>query len=102
MFGLTLSGVSWNKVNGKMAGFGAFIATGVTAYSTFKADKDVFIPKFFYVYAAIIFLGALHVFLFPSNPLPEKTKETKNNHGNLSDVVAITLVMLSLLCFLYP
>merc|ERR1712224_606035 len=66
---LMLSGVKWNPINGKMAGFGGFIAAGYTAYSTFKSDSDVFVLRPFYVYAVLIFLGALHIFAFPSNPL---------------------------------
>eukprot|EP00927_Polykrikos_kofoidii_P036668 TRINITY_DN3094_c0_g1_i3.p1 TRINITY_DN3094_c0_g1~~TRINITY_DN3094_c0_g1_i3.p1 ORF type:complete len:271 (-),score=42.86 TRINITY_DN3094_c0_g1_i3:150-962(-) len=100
--GLTLSGVSWNPKNGKMAGFGGFIVAGHTAYSTFKADSDVFVPRLFYVYAAVIFLGALHVFLFPSNPSPPKTPESKNNHGNASDFAFFALLGASTACIFYP
>lgn len=102
MIGLTLSGVKWNPINGKMAGFGGFIAAGYTAFSTFKADSDVFVPRLFYVYAIVLLLGALHIFVFPSNPLSEKTPETKNNHGNFSDMVFFALVGASLACFFYP
>merc|ERR1719162_1546510 len=69
---LTFSGVKWNPINGKMAGLGGIIASGYTAFSTFKADSDVFVPRLFYVYAAVLLLGALHICVFPSNPLPEK------------------------------
>jgi hypothetical protein len=75
---MMLSGVKWNPINGKMAGFGGFIAAGYTAYSTFKADSDVFVPRAFYVYAALIFLGAVHIFLFPSNPLIVKDDAKKD------------------------
>jgi len=102
MHGLTLSGVKWNPINGKMAGFGGIIASGYTAFSTFKADSDVFVPRLFYVYAAVLLLGALHICVFPSNPLPEKTPETKNNHGNFSDLIFFGLFGASMACFFYP
>ena len=51
--------MSWNPINGKMAGFGGFITVGYTVYSTFKADGDAFVPKLFYIYSAVILLGAL-------------------------------------------
>merc|ERR1719284_1752625 len=75
VLGLMLSGVKWNPINGKMGGFGGFVAAGYTAFSTFKADSDTFVPRLFYVYAAVIFLGALHIFAFPSNPLTKKKQE---------------------------
>lgn len=96
------SGVRWNPINGKMAGLGGFIAVGCTVYTQFKADKDAFVPRLFYVYAAVLLLGALHIFAFPSNPLPEKTKDTKNNHGNASDAFALGLIGSALACFFYP
>eukprot|EP00931_Biecheleriopsis_adriatica_P101500 TRINITY_DN76621_c0_g1_i1.p1 TRINITY_DN76621_c0_g1~~TRINITY_DN76621_c0_g1_i1.p1 ORF type:complete len:299 (+),score=78.23 TRINITY_DN76621_c0_g1_i1:78-899(+) len=103
MIGLTFSGVKWNPINGKMAGIACFIAAGTTAYSNYKADADVFVPRLFYIYAAVIFLGGLHIFFFPSNPLLPKSPEVKNNHGNASDAVAFGLLLpASLLCYVYP
>lgn len=102
MIGLTFSGVSWNPVNGKMAGFGGFVAAIYTAYSLFKADADVFVPRLFYIYAAVLFVGASHIMLFPSNPLPPKNPETKNNHGNFSDMAALPLIGASLAMLFYP
>merc|ERR1711956_31590 len=78
------------------------IVAGHTAYSTFMADSGVFVPRFFYIYAVVIFFGALHIFAFPSNPLPPKTPETKNNHGNFSDAVALGLMIVAALCAFYP
>lgn len=72
MWAMLLSGVKWNPINGKMAGFGGFICSGLTAYSTFVADKNAFVPRMFYIYAALIFFSAVHIFLFPSNPQPPK------------------------------
>jgi len=74
---LMLSGVKWNPINGKMAGLGGFIAAGSTAYATFKADSDVFVPRIFYIYASIIFLAALHIAIFPSNPFPAKAEKSE-------------------------
>jgi len=102
MIGLAFSGVKWNPINGKMAGFGAFITAGTIAYKSFKADSDVFVPRLFYVYAAVIAVGALHIMVLPSNPLPPKTKEVKNNHGNASDAVALSLIIASMGCLFYP
>lgn len=102
MLGLTLSGVKWNPINGKMAGFGCFITAGCTAYNQFKADGDTFVPHLFYVYAAIILIAGLHIFVFPSNPLPPKNPETKNNHGNLSDIIALGLVCAAFLSIVFP
>jgi len=102
MLALTFSGVSWNPINGKMAGLGGFIACGLTAYGTMKADSDVFVPRFFYIYATVLWLGSWHIFAFPSNPLPPKTPETKNNHGNFSDIIALPLIVAAVLCMYNP
>lgn len=102
MIGLAFSGVKWNPVNGKMAGMGILITTAYTTYSIFKADADVFVPRLLYIYAALLFLGGLHIFAFPSNPMPKKTPEVKNNHGNFSDLVALPLITASLCWYFYP
>mmetsp|Transcript_22117 Transcript_22117/g.39709 ORF Transcript_22117/g.39709 Transcript_22117/m.39709 type:complete len:273 (-) Transcript_22117:144-962(-) len=102
MIAFTFSGVSWNPLNGKMAGFGGFLTTSYIAYSSFKADSDAFVLRPFYICAAVLFLGSLHIFAFPSNALPPKTPGTKNNHGNASDAVALGLIVASLGCFFYP
>jgi len=102
MIALAFSGVKWNPINGKMAGMAIFIATAYTAYSIFKADADVFVPRFLYIYSAVLFLGGLHIFAFPSNPLPKKTPEVKNNHGNFSDLAALLLITASLCMYFYP
>lgn len=101
IIGMMLSSVKWNPINGKMAGFGAFISLGYTIYSLFQAD-GVFVPRLLYAYIGVILVGALHIFAMPSNPLPPKTPETKNNHGNSSDLIALSLIAVSLLLFLYP
>eukprot|EP00812_Abedinium_dasypus_P005844 NODE_1734_length_1072_cov_223.040315.p1 GENE.NODE_1734_length_1072_cov_223.040315~~NODE_1734_length_1072_cov_223.040315.p1 ORF type:complete len:302 (+),score=82.80 NODE_1734_length_1072_cov_223.040315:99-908(+) len=102
MIAMTFSGVRWNPKNGKMAGMGGFIAAGCMAFSTLKADSYAPVPRPFYAYAAVLFLGSLGIFRFPSNALPKKTPETKNNHGNFSDKIALALIGASLLCLLFP
>jgi len=102
MIGLTFSGVKWNPINGKMAGMGGFITAGFTAFSTFKGDSDVFVPRLFYIYSLTLFLGSLHIFALPSNDLPPKSPETKNNHGNFSDGAALALIVSAALCVFYP
>jgi len=101
IIGMMLSSVKWNPINGKMAGFGAFTSLGYTLYSLFQLD-GAFVPRLLYAYIGVVLLGALHIFAMPSNPLPKKTPETKNNHGNFSDVIALSLLMVSLLMFFYP
>jgi hypothetical protein len=99
------SGISWNPINGKMSGFGIFICVGYTAWSTFQSDSNQFVPRLLYVYCAILLLGGLHIFAFPSNPLVAKVigkSNTKNNHGNFSDQVFFGLFAVSMLWFFYP
>jgi len=101
--GMTFSGVKWNPINGKMGGFAGFIAVGVTAYYSLKADDFVFVPRFFYLYLAVLLLGTVHITIFPSNPLVKTVDpNTKNNHGNMSDMVSVALVAASLLILFYP
>lgn len=102
MIGMAFSGVKWNPINGKMAGFGGLLSSGFVAYSCFKADSYQFVLRPFYAYLLALLVGLIHIFLFPSNPLPEKTPATKNNHGNASDLVALSLISSSFLCWLYP
>jgi len=102
MIACAFSGVRWNPTNGKMAGMAIFIATGYTAYSVFKADAYVFVPCLLYIYVAVLFLGGLHIFAFPSNPMPKKNPEAKSNHGNFSDLVALSLMIASLCWYFYP
>jgi len=116
MIGLMFSGIKWNPINGKMAGFGGFIAAIVTVVSTFQGDSDnlhmrehqvepdqpSLVPHLFYLYAVVLFAGALHIFKFPSNPKPAKTPETKNNHGNFSDLIAVSVLCCALLCIFDP
>ncbi|CAJ1330878.1 unnamed protein product [Effrenium voratum] len=101
MIGMMLSGVSWNPVNGKMAGFAGMVGMGYIAYHLFQLDGN-FVPRLLYVYAFVVFLGALHICVFPSNPLPKKTNATKNNHGNFSDLIALSLLAVALSWYFYP
>lgn len=101
--GMSFSGVKWNPVNGKMGGFAGFITIGVTAYTMFKADADTFVPHLFYVYLFILLIGTLAIFIFTSNPLVKALDPTtKNNHGNLSDMVALALMVCAGACAFYP
>lgn len=102
MLGLTLSGVSWNPINGKMAGLGGFITVGLVGYKAFAADGNVFVPRLFYVYCGVILLGMLHIFAFPSNPLVPKGDGNANNHGNVSDKIAVPWLLLSIAVLAYP
>ena len=99
--GMMLSGVRWNPINGKMAGFAGLVAMGYTAYYLFQQDGS-FVPRLLYVYAFVVFVGALHIFAFPSNPTPKKTSETKNNHGNFSDLIALSMMGIALSWYFYP
>lgn len=97
--GMTFSGVKWNPANGKMAGIGCFLAAlWCTIYPQYVAGT---LPTLTTVYAAVVFLGGVHIFAFPSNPLPPKTDKTKNNHGNMSDKVAMFLIGVSVLMIWY-
>eukprot|EP00928_Gymnodinium_smaydae_P058746 TRINITY_DN4194_c0_g1_i1.p1 TRINITY_DN4194_c0_g1~~TRINITY_DN4194_c0_g1_i1.p1 ORF type:complete len:281 (-),score=46.21 TRINITY_DN4194_c0_g1_i1:114-956(-) len=101
--GMAFSGVKWNPINGKMGGLGGLITVGVTAYEIFKNDGNVFVPKFFYAYLAVLFIGTLHIMFFPSNPVVAKVDpDTKNNHGNTSDIVAFGLIACALAILFYP
>jgi len=101
--GMAFSGVKWNPINGKMGGFAGFLTIGVVAYSSFKADGDVFVPRLFYMYLAVLFVGTMHIFVFPSNPVVKQMDPTtKNNHGNFSDLVALGLISCSLAGLFYP
>lgn len=106
MLGLTFSGVKWNPINGKMAGFGGLVAIGYFVYSSTKACFETgsgpVVLRPLLVYVVVLTVGLLHILVFPSNPLPPKTPETKNNHGNSSDLVAFSLIAASLTCFFYP
>lgn len=78
---MVLSSVKWNPINGKMSGLGGFIGAGYLVYGTLKADSTAI--GIFYVYAAFLFFGALHIFAFPSNPklkpLEDKSGKAKKN-----------------------
>jgi hypothetical protein len=101
--GMAFSGVKWNPINGKMGGFAGFIAVGVTAYYSLQADGFIFVPRFFYLYLAVVFLGTAHITIFPSNPLVKTVDpNTKNNHGNMSDKVALALMAASGAILFYP
>lgn len=101
--GFAFSSVKWNPLNGKMAGVGGFIASVVVVNTQFAADGS-FIPKLFYAYIAVLLIGSVHICVFPSNPLVKTLdpENTKDNHGNMSDLVALALLASSLAAFFYP
>ena len=76
--GFMFSGIKWNPINGKMAGFGCLTCAGFTAYSKFTADAAVFVPNLFYVYSAILLLGGVNIMFFPSNAVVPKGAEMKS------------------------
>lgn len=61
---MIVSGVKWNPVNGKMAGMGCFVCAAIGFY--------VGTGTFFFYVSTVLLLGGVHIFLFPSNPLPAK------------------------------
>lgn len=98
LVGLTLSGVKWNPINGKGAGFAGFCAVANAVTIGLRTGHI-----FFFVFAAVLLAGAIHICFFPSNPPVAKVDPaTKNNHGNASDLVAVLLLVGSLLCIFYP
>lgn len=88
MLGMTFSGVKWNPANGKMAGLGCFLHT---ANAVSLATQTGLV--FFWLSAAVLLCGGVHIFAFPSNRLPPKSPDTKNNHGNVSDIVCLLLLI---------
>lgn len=77
---LTFSSVKWNPANGKMSGLGCFLFAANIGWYTFKhMDKEAFILRPFYLFAVVIFLAGFNVFLFPSNPIPPKADQKKDN-----------------------
>jgi len=100
--GMAFSGVKWNPINGKMGGFAGFATIAVTAYNMFKADA-AFVPKLFHVYLAVLFVGSTHIFFFASNPLVKKVDpKAKNNHGNMSDIICLGLMICAIVSLAYP
>lgn len=97
LLGLTFSAVKWNPINGKMGGFGGFCAIANAVVLGSRTGNI-----FFYVFAAVLFVGVVHIFAFPSNPLTPKSPTTKNNHGNASDLVALLMMAASVVAIFYP
>jgi hypothetical protein len=99
LFGMMLSGVKWNPVNGKMGGFGGFCAA---ANAVLLGTRNDAAQIFFLAFGAALALGSVHIFFFPSNPPVPKGPDTKNNHGNVSDLVMLLLFIGSMACIFYP
>merc|ERR1711871_115427 len=97
LLGMMLSGVKWNRANGKGGGVGAFCAVANSAVLAMRTGHI-----FYWVFAVPLLAGGLHILFFPSTPVPPRTAKTKNNHGNTSDTVALLLLASSMLCIFYP
>jgi len=69
---MMFSGVKWNPANGKMSGMGCWLAAFNAASIVYKADSGSFVLRPLYITAAVLLLGGLNIFLFPSNPMPPK------------------------------
>lgn len=102
IIGLMLSGVKWNPANGKMSGFGCFLAAYNLVRVCLALDAGAFVLRPTYLLAAFIAVGGAHIMFFPSNAMPPKTEKTKNNHGNISDLVALALLAAAVQCVWYP
>lgn len=64
----TLFSVRWNVVNGKAGGLGCLIAGANAAHLAYAMDGQVFVPRGWYVIAALFFLAAMHL-MFNANPM---------------------------------
>ena len=76
--GFMLFTVRWNPVNGKLSGIGCLGCAANIANTTFNAlDKGVFVPRLSYVYAGVLALAGLKMFLFP-NPMIKAAESEKS------------------------
>ena len=91
VLGCMFSAVKWNKINGIMSGIGSILSVCGIVYKATTSSIGGGGLNLLHLYAAALFLGGIHVKFFPSNPVPPKTK---NNHGNMSDKVAISMLIL--------
>jgi len=99
--GAALSTVKWNDQNGKMSGAGLFVAAAAGAWSTLQHDNGVFVPRLWYAVSALLACAGALVMFFPANKFI-KTPQTKNNHGNASDITAIALLFVALEHIVFP
>jgi len=99
--GFTVSTVRWNRLNGTMAFMGLVAASSVMALTTFQSDDGQFVPRLSYAIAAVLFITGVQVRFF-SNDAPPKTPNTKNNHGNTSDIVFMGLAVIGVQQMFFP
>ena len=94
VLGFMFVAVKWNRKNGIMSGFGCLCCTVSLFFHTLSHDQGHFVfLRHTYLITALLFLGGMHVQFFPSNMY---IKTGKSNHGNISDVVAICCIALTI------
>jgi len=99
---LTLSAVKWNPANGKMAGLGCFLCAANILHLTSQLAGGMTVLRRFHVVALALVAAGVHIFMYPSNALLPKTHpKTKNNHGNISDMVALLLIAVAVQSIFY-
>eukprot|EP00656_Telonema_subtile_P039136 TRINITY_DN44273_c0_g1_i2.p2 TRINITY_DN44273_c0_g1~~TRINITY_DN44273_c0_g1_i2.p2 ORF type:complete len:138 (+),score=34.63 TRINITY_DN44273_c0_g1_i2:139-552(+) len=69
ILGCMLFTVRWNTINGKLSGLACIGCGANIAYTTFHLlDKEVFVLRPFYIYAAVLALTGLHL-MFNANAI---------------------------------
>eukprot|EP00450_Noctiluca_scintillans_P005218 CAMPEP_0194487478 /NCGR_PEP_ID=MMETSP0253-20130528/7744_1 /TAXON_ID=2966 /ORGANISM="Noctiluca scintillans" /LENGTH=141 /DNA_ID=CAMNT_0039327701 /DNA_START=63 /DNA_END=488 /DNA_ORIENTATION=- len=77
ILGCMLFTVRWNTINGKLSGLALILAAANSAYIAFKLlDKDVFVPRPFYIYSGVLALAGLKLMFF-ANPLIKADAQKK-------------------------
>mmetsp|Transcript_52035 Transcript_52035/g.111368 ORF Transcript_52035/g.111368 Transcript_52035/m.111368 type:complete len:140 (+) Transcript_52035:88-507(+) len=79
IIGCMLFTVRWNNINGKLSGLACLGCAANIAWTTYKVmDKETFVPRPFYIYAAVLALLSVHLVLRPKYVPVEKTSEKKS------------------------
>merc|ERR1711879_341434 len=82
ILGCMLFTVRWNTLNGKLSGLACIICAGNAVYATyFLHDKEIMVPRPFYIYAVVLALCGLHL-MFRANPMlpkPANANEKKKS-----------------------
>jgi hypothetical protein len=68
MMGFTLFVTRWNKLNGKAAGLGMFVAAATSATIAFRLDNGALVFRGWHVFATMFLLAGLHL-CFNANPM---------------------------------
>lgn len=78
IIGCMLFTVRWNPINGKLGGI-ALIGTAINIAMTTMNDIDggVFVPRLFYVYAAVMVLAGVHTCVFCNPAIKTVDEDTK-------------------------